>query len=241
MLHTHFVLETCNDVTAEFIQSENYVVFKKRETDDETVLALVQRKKDGPPPFRPFRFSNIRVILKCNDRITCSCCAPIVHGRPCRHLLAYNVGSIGPSDLAHVHTKAYASKLVTSDCSYDGVVNRRPISDLRDLPELVEDVDAEQSAIVDGDEAGWEDASGNFDDENPAVQREKKCHGFRQLQQEVKRFTDKWGNIPRALKSMRQLIIQHDIELGEVASYRSGRGSSRPTPQSSRANVRRRR
>ncbi len=226
ILHQNFVMHTCDDVIAEYIQSANYDVFKSNE---ENVVALVKRKNDGQRPFRPFRFSQVRKIMQCNDRIDCSCCATIVHGRPCRHLLAYNEGALEPSDFSHVHTKVYAAKLVHSNEQYYGVVNRRRNLN---LPEYHEDVDEaeEVSTIPDG-----EHASGDYDFATPKPER--KAHGFRQLQQEFKRFMDKWGNIPRALQSLCQKIREHDVELGDVADYRSGRGSSKPTPQASRSKV----
>jgi hypothetical protein len=228
MLHKHFVIQTCNDVIAEFIQSDNYDVFKKRDADAENVLALVVRKQTGPQPFRPFQFSRVRFIMKVNDRIMCSCCATTVHGRPCRHLLSYNEGKLEPSDFAHIHTKNYAANLVTSVFKYDGVEQRRAHSELPELVERNEEEVEDQSAIADED-----DGTADFGFAKP--QKEKKCHGFRSLQKEFKRFTDKWGNIPRALKSLRQIIANHDIELGDVAEYRCGRGSSKPTYQASRS------
>ena len=143
MLHQNFVMHTCDDVIAEFIQSANYDVFKSNE---ENVVALVKRKNEGRRPFRPFRFSHVRMIMKCNDRLACSCCATIVHGRPCRHLLAYNAGALEPSDFSHVHTKAYAAKLVHSNEHYHGVVNRRLNLD---LPEYHEDEDEDEDEAED--------------------------------------------------------------------------------------------
>jgi hypothetical protein len=152
-----------------------------------------------------------------------------VHGRPCRHLLAYNEGKLEPSDFAHIHTKNYAANLVvTSAFKYDGVGQRRAHSDLPELVERNEDTVEDHSAIADGD-----DGTADFGFANS--QKDKKCHGFRSLQKEFKRFTDKWGNIPRALKSLCQIIADHDIELGDVAEYRCGRGSSKPTYQGSRS------
>jgi hypothetical protein len=228
MLHKNFVIHTCNDVIAEFIESDNYDVFKKRDTDDENVLALVVRKKSGPQPFRPFKFSHVRFIMKVNDRIICSCCATTVHGRPCRHILAYNEGKLDPSDFAHIHTKTYAASLETSVFKYDGVVQHRAHSELPEVVEQSEDEVEDQSAIADGD-----DGTADFGFAKP--QKEKKCHGFRSLQKEFKRFTDKWGNTPRALKSLCQIIADHDSELGDVADYRCGRGTSKPTYQASRS------
>ena len=100
------------------------------------------------------------------------------------------------------------------------------------MPEYHEDVDEAEdvSTIPDG-----EHGSGDYDFATPKAER--KVHGFRQLQKEFKRFTDKWGNIPRALQSLCQKIREHDEELGDVADYRSGRGSSKPTPQASRSKV----
>ncbi len=226
MLYNHFVIQTCKDVIAEFIQSANYDVFKKRDADDENVLALVVRRETGPQPFRPFQFSRVRFIMKVNDRIICSCCATTVHGRPCRHLIAYNEGKLEPSDFAHIHTKNYAANLVTSVSKYDGVVQRRAHSDLPELVERNEDEVEDHGALGD-------DGAADFGFAKP--QKEKKCHGFRSLQKEFKMFTDKWGNIPRALKSLRQIIADHDKKLGDVAEYRCGRGSSKPTYQASRS------
>lgn len=222
MLHQNFVMHTCDDVIAEFIQSANYDVFKSNEKD---VVALVKRKNAGQRPFCPFRMSHVRKIMECNDRLVCSCCATIVHGKPCRHLLAYNEGALEPSDFCHIYTKAYAAKLVHSNEKYHGVVNRRLNMN---LPEYLDDVEEAEGHIGDGDHE-----SGDFDFAMP--KKVRKAHGFRKLQQEFKRFTDKWGNIPRALQSLCQIIGELDVELGDVADYRSGRGSSKPTPQASRS------
>ncbi len=228
MLHQNFVMHTCDDVIVEFIQSANYDVFKSNEKD---VVALVKRKNEGQRPFCPFRFSHVRKIMNCNDRLACSCSATIVHGKPCRHLLAYNEGALEPSDFCHIYTKAYAAKLVHSNEQYYGVVNRRLNLNLPEYHD--DDVDeavAEDQNAIDGDHA-----SGDFDFAIPKSVR--KAHGFRKLHQEFKRFTDKWGNIPRALQSLCQIISELDVELGDVADYRSGRGSSKPTPQASRSKV----
>jgi hypothetical protein len=100
MLHKNFVLHTCNDVIQEFIQSMHYGIFKKRDDDDEDVVALVCRKtNEAVTPFCPFKFSRIRVIRKNHDKVLCSCSSTIVHGRPCRHLIAYNRGVIDCSNL----------------------------------------------------------------------------------------------------------------------------------------------
>jgi hypothetical protein len=133
MLHKHFVLHTCNDVVNEFIQSTHYSVFKKSEDDDEDVIAQVCRREFQASADRPFKLSRVRYIRKKHNRLLCSCSSTTVHGRPCRHLIAFNGGVIDPSDFANFHTKKYQVE-PHATTEYIGVGDHS--KDLTQLPPL---------------------------------------------------------------------------------------------------------
>jgi hypothetical protein len=231
MAHKHFVLQTCQDFVVEFIESFNYNVSKKRADDDDEVVALVWRRRvasssEETPP--PYTFSRIRVIRKVQNCLICCCCATQVHGRPCRHLLAYNEGLVDVDDFHDCHLKKYAAHPFKPK-PYIGVRDRRQ---LRELPELEKNAE-DGATFVDACEGNGND----FDNED-AMPRRRKRRGFCKLKDEFKRILDKWGNHPMVLQKFFDSTRAMDESLGDVSTYRSGRASSKPTPQGSRSHRR---
>jgi hypothetical protein len=237
LLHKHFVLVTCTDVVAEFIQSINYIVSRKREHDDDDVVALVWRRPiAGEETKRPFKFSRIREIRKVQNRLVCCCSATQVHGRPCRHLLAYNKGLIDVDDFHECHLKKYAALSHTfTPKPYVGVHDRREPGE---LPVLEANVDGD--GVFNDDDAG--DHNGGNDDgdfcsqaSNPGKKKKRKVRrGYNSTNDEFKRILTKWGNTPRVLEKFRHVVAELDASLGAVEDWRSGKKSSKPTPQASR-------
>ena len=130
---------------------------RKREHDDDDVVALVWRRPiAGAETKRPFRFSRIRVIRKVQNRLVCCCSATQVHGRPCRHLLAYNEGLIDVDDFHECHLKKYAAHPFTPK-PYVGVHDRREPGE---LPVLEANVDGDD--VYNYDDGG--DGDGGIDD-----------------------------------------------------------------------------
>lgn len=233
MLHKNFVLHTCNDVIEEFIQSMHYGIFKRRDDDDEDVVALVCRQpNEADRLFCPVKFSRIRVIRKYHDRLLCSCSSTTVHARPCRHLIAYNRGVIDCSDFAEFHTKKYHAHAHTLSV-YTGVRNRRTqeeLLQLQQLPtELSNDPHFDAADDGDGDQTGPNDGNSK---------KRRRVRGYHSCSEEFKRVLVKWGNVPRVLQKFKELVRKYDTSLGDVDQYnRHGHGSSKPTQQSSRSRL----
>jgi hypothetical protein len=229
MLHKNFVLHTCNDVIKEFIQSMHYGIFKRRDDDDEDVVALVCRKtNEADTSFCPFKFSRIRVIRKYHDRLLCSCSATTVHKRPCRHLVAYNRGVIDCTDFAEFHTKKYHAHPHALS-AYIGVGNRRTQEELLQLQELPTELsnDPQFDAADDGEQTGPNDGNSK---------KTRRVRGYHSCSEEFKRVLVKWGNVPRILQKFKDLVRNYDTSLGDIDQYnRCGHGSSKPTPQASRS------
>lgn len=223
MLHKHFVLHTCKDVVQEFIQSTYYTIFRKRDDDDNNVVALVCRTGEVHSDC-PFKFARVREIREENKKLVCACASTTVHGRPCRHLIAYNRGVVHPSDFADFHSKKYhAHPHVLS--AYAGVGNHRTdLSDLSSLP---------PQNLSDGSHDADNNAD-NYDDDLDEPAKKRKVRGYNSCAGEFRRVLVKWGNVPRVLKKFEALVREYDDSLGEVESYRCGRPSSKPTPQASR-------
>jgi hypothetical protein len=228
MLHKHFVLHTCNDVVKEFIQSTYYSVFKKSDDDAEDVIALVCRREaqEAEAAYRPFQLSRVRYIRKNKNRLLCSCSSTTVHGRPCRHLIAFNSGVIDRSDFADFHTKKYYVEPHAST-EYIGVGDHS--KDLTQLPPLPPHLHFLNDAPHDADTADYGDNACNV----PAA-KIRKARGYHSCAEEFKRILVKWGNVSRVLQRFEEIVREYDDSLGEVETYRCGRASSKPTPQASR-------
>ena len=225
MLHKHFVLRTCNDVVKEIIQSREYSIFRKTDDDDSDVIALVCRTNDAPSD-RPFKFSRVRVIRKKNGRLLCSCASTTVHARPCRHLIRFNRGVLERSDFADCHSKKYHAH-PHSTSTYIGVghYNQDDMSQLPPVPpQFFSDAphDADNADHADNQDMGGVPA------------KKRKVRGYHSCAEEFKRVLVKWGNISRVLQRFEALVREFDESLGDVETYRSGRPSSKPTPQASR-------
>jgi hypothetical protein len=138
LLHKHVCSSTAEDVKKEFILSANYQVLKPRSGDDPSVVALVVSSSapaaaSSDPNFHPapFQITRAHEIMKVGRGLFCDCAAQTVHGRPCRHTLAYNEGLVDVDDFAHFHTKKYLVR--PYDGMYSGVCDRAKIT--RQLPE----------------------------------------------------------------------------------------------------------
>jgi hypothetical protein len=232
MLHKQFCSNAAEEVRKEFIQSIKYQVFKPRSGDDPSVIALVVSSPpvaSSAPTFHlpPFQLTRVHKITKVGRTIFCDCCAQIVHGRPCRHTLAYNGGLVDVDDFAHFHTKKY---LVSAyDCVYAGVCDRAEAT--RHLPEYNAMEESNDNGIDGGNDFS---AVGGGNDDNGG-QKQKRCRAYSTCEREFKRILTKWGNHPRVLEQFCKNATDFDTELGEVDGYRWGRGSSKPTQQGSRS------
>jgi hypothetical protein len=224
MLHKNFVLHTCNDVVQEYIQSTHYTIFRKRDDDDDNVVALVCRTGQVDSD-RPFKFSRVREIREENKKLLCACASTTVHGRPCRHLIAYNDGVVHPSDFADFHSKKYHAHPYAIS-AYTGVGNHRTyLSELAPLP-------PQDSSGGSHDEDNDADNDDNAFD--VPAKKVSKARGYHSCAGEFKRLLVKWGNVPRVLQQFERIVREYDDSLGEVETYRCGRPSSKPTPQASR-------
>ena len=227
-MYRNFCLHTCECMVREFIASKIYTVYRPRPDDDPSVVALVHSVPKEGTAFAPFKFSRIHVIRKIAGKLGCSCAAGCVHGRPCRHLLNYNKGLVDASDFAHFHTTKYQTKPYTA-AAFAGVADRRPETD--ELPELPREFDNEDDVCGGGgDDCGDESAA-----QHPAARKKRASRPYTTCEQEMKRVLVKWGNHPQILEGFFSLIRERDNELGDVSEYRYGRGSSKATPQASRA------
>ena len=221
MLYKKFCFHTCTAMVKEFVKAScNYTVFRPRQSDSSDVVALVYYTAtvtaDDPAPFN---MNFVHPITKVGDRLMCGCAVQVVHGRPCRHILAYNEGLVDENDFAHFHTKCYLAQAYTSS-PYLGVVDRRGPTDLPELPEVA---DTSQD-VGDGDGAEQQHRS----------KKHRASHPYTAFEQECKRFIVKWGNHPAILKRAKALITDYDNSLGDVSDHRMGRPSSKPTYQASR-------
>ena len=223
MLFKNFVLHTCKDVVQEFIQSTHYTIFRKRDDDDDNVVALVCRTGEVHSDC-PFKFARVREIREQNKKLLCACASTTVHGRPCRHLIAYNRGVVHPSDFADFHSKKYHAQPHALS-AYTGVGNHR--TDLPDLSPLP------PQNLSDGSHDADNNAD-TCDNDFGSPGKKRKVRGYHSCAGEFKRLLVKWGNVPRVLQQFEALVREYDDSLGEVESYRCGRPSSKPTPQASR-------
>jgi len=223
MLHKHFVLRTCKDVVQEYVQSTHYSIFRKTDDDDPHVIALVCRTDDAPSD-RPFKFSRVRVIRKKNGRLLCSCAATTVHARPCRHLIRFNHGVLDRSDFADCHTKKYHAHPLTPS-TYTGVGNYNK-DDMSQLPPLPPQFDCDDPHDADN--------AADCDVDAPVPAKKRKVRGYHSCAEEFKRVLVKWGNVSRVLQRFEAIVREYDESLGNVEDYRTGKPSSKPTPQASR-------
>lgn len=214
---------------AEFVQSINYAVSKKREHDDDDVVALVWRRPiAGAETKKPFKFSRIRVIRKVQNRLVCCCSATQVHGRPCRHLIAYDKGLIDVDDLHECHLKKYAAHPFKPK-PYVGVNDRREPGESSVLEANV-DGDDDFNHDDGGHDDGNNDDGGNCSQaSNPRKEKKRKVRGYNSTDAEFKRVLVKWGNTPRVLEKFLKVVAERAVE-----DCRSCKKSSKPTPQPSR-------
>jgi hypothetical protein len=171
------------------------------------------------------------VIRKVQNRLVCCCSATQVHGRTCRHLLAYNEGLIDVDDFHECHLKKYAAHPFTPK-PYVGVHDRRKPGE---LPVLEANVDGDDVFKHDGDDDGGIDEGGDCSQAlDHGKGKQRKVRGYNSCNDEFKRFMTKWGNTPRVLNKLRKVVAELDASLGAVEEWRSGKKSSKPTPQASR-------